>query len=833
MDRYYAFRLLLLAITLFATAATAQTQVVINEYCASNKSLLIDAFSDYPDWIELYNSSGNPVNLAGYYLSDSPGNLHKWALPSQTLGAGQRILFFASNRNGYFGAHYHTSFKLTQMKQEMIILSNGVNNIVDSLTMKTTQPNHSRGRMSDGNALWGVFTAPSPDAMNNTTFTRYALTPQFSIGPGFYPSAQTLTLTTPEPGVTIRYTTNGDIPTAASPMYAGPINITATTIVRARAFSSFGNILPSFTETNTYFINANHHNLAVISLAGDYNTLFNGFGGEIMSTFEYFDTLGSMAHEGDGDIRGHGNDSWAYDQKGIRFYARDDYGYANNIEFPLFNATPRDEFDVIILKAGASDNFPGGFQNGLNTCHLRDVFAQTLAQKHQMHVDNRSWEPCVVYINGQYWGIYEIRERVDADYADYYYDQSVDSVDFLAFWGGLTIEEGSDTAWNSLYNFMVSNNLSIPANHDYVEQRFDLMSLIDYFIINTYLVNTDWLNWNTAWWRGRSTPGVRWRYRLWDMDNILNLGQNYTGVSTTTYLMDPCNPTTLFPNDPQIPHTDMMNALMADSLFENMYINRYADLLNTALHCDTLMAHLDWIVNRLAPEMPQHCARWGGLVSDWEDNLDTLREQITGRCIVVDSLMVGCYNLTGPYDITVLVDPPGFGDVRVNTVVPPGYPYVGGYYGGVTVNLKALNTQGYPFVNWSVLHHTLTPGLNADSVSLYLSSTDTLVAHFDSTFVGGIMGGLEDGYAFQVRPTLVHNRMVAEWQLPVEDAATALVITDMQGRQVADLSYLLQDRAYQRLDLNLESLRLTQGMYMIRLQTRAWQETEKIIWVGE
>jgi hypothetical protein len=829
MDKYYALRLLLLCISFLAT--TAHAQLVINEYSASNKSALMDAYNDYSDWIEVYNVSGSPVNLAGYYLTDSPGNLHKWALPSQTLGTGQRILFFASNRDGLAGAYYHTNFKLTQMKYETIVLSNGVNNVVDSVTIKPTQMNHSRGRMTDGSNLWGVFSSPSPDAANSTTYTRYALTPQFSISPGFYASAQTLTLSTPEPGITIRYTTNGDEPTASSTAYGGPISINATTLVRARAFSGLNNVLPSFVETNTYFINANHNN-AVISLAGDYNTLFTSWAGEIISTFEYFDTTGQFQHEGDGDIRGHGNDSWAYPQKGIRFYARDDYGYANNIEFPLFNFTQRDEFDVIILKAGASDNFPGGFQNGLLTCHLRDVFAQTLAQKHQLNVDNRSWEPCVVYINGQYWGIYEIRERVDADYADYYYDQDVDSVDFLAYWGGLTIEEGSDTAWNSLYNFMVSNNLSIPANHDYVDQRFNMMSLIDYFIINTYLVNTDWLNWNTSWWRGRSTPGVKWRYRLWDMDNILNLGQNYTGVSTTTYLMDPCNPTQLFPNDPQIPHTDMLNALMADSVFENMYINRYADLLNTTFHCDTLMAHLDWIVNRLAPEMPQHCARWGGNMSDWQNNLDSLREQISGRCFVVDSLMVGCYNLTGPYDITVLVDPPGSGDVRVNTIVPSGYPYVGGYYGGVTVNLKALNTQGHPFLNWTVLHHTLQPGLNADSVSLYLSSTDTLVAHFDSTVVGSRVE-VSGGYGFAVRPTLVRDRVVVEYVVPVGDVAMALVLTDMQGRRVADLSGLLGDDGWQRLEVNLGDLRLAKGMYMLRFVSGGWQKTEKIVWVGE
>ena len=819
---------------LLLSGLSSPAQVLINEYSASNKDDFADGFGEYSDWIELYNPSGSAVSLGNLYLSDKLTNLTKWQCPSINLGPGQRILIFASDLDVFDGIYYHTNFKLTQMKAEKILLSTSAGVILDSLTTIPSQRNHSRGRLSDGSPIWGVFTNATPGASNAGGYQDYAPRPTFSLTAGFYPGAQSLVLTSTDPTATIRYTTNGDEPSSASPAYFAPIAINSSMVVRASVFSGNPSLTASFVETNSYFINANHHQLPVISVASpDYPDLFGSALGEIMTSLEYFDTLGQQQFEMDGDIRGHGNDSWAYAQKGMRFYTRDDYGYANNIDYPLFAATPRNEYDVIILKAGGSDNFPGGFQSGLRTCHLRDAFSQTLSQRHHLNLDERSWTPCVMYINGQYWGIYEIRERVDADYTNHYYGQEADEVDMLAYWGGLTVEEGSDTAWNSLYTYMTTHNLSDPVHHAYVDERLDLMSLIDYFILNTYTNNTDWLNWNTAWWRGRKTPGVKWRYRLWDHDNTYNLGQNYTGVTTTTYLNDPCNPTTLFPNDPQIPHTDMLNALMADSAFKELYINRYADLINTTFNCDTLLDHLQRMVDQLAPEMPNQVARWGSTVADWQENLDSLRVQIEGRCHVVDSLMVGCYTLTGPYDITVLVDPPGSGDVQVNTVVPTGYPYIGGYYGGVSVNLYALTTQGNPFVNWTLNNHALLPGIGADSVHLTLSATDTIIAHFDTTTAVFRDPSVTGGYQFRVYPTLVRDRVVVAYQVPAGEAAPQLFLQDMLGHRIADLSAIVTAQGQHEVEIDLSTLHLSQGIYLMSFHAPFWKKAEKVVWMGE
>ena len=137
------------------------------------------------------------------------------------------------------------------------------------------------------------------------------------------------------------------------------------------------------------------------------------------------------------------------------------------------------------------------------------------------------------------------------------------------------------------------------------------MSLIDNFILNTYVNNSDWLNWNTAWWRGRkdtpNTPKVKWKYWMWDQDNTWDLGENFTGLPSTGFQNDPCEVTNLpqFQNaGPNEGHVDIFNRLMMNDNFKAMYVNRLADLLNTTLSCDTLDAHFFRIVNR--PGFPRH-----------------------------------------------------------------------------------------------------------------------------------------------------------------------------------------------------------------------------------
>jgi gliding motility-associated-like protein len=721
---YFTFLLMLIA------SNTIFGQLVINEFSCSNRTNFTDNYAENRDWIELYNNTGSTIDLTGYYLSDKFSNPTKWQIPSGTIAAYGYALAICDNLDEISGGYMHTNFKLTQTNFEDIVLANPMGVIIDNYTiLKTTQRNHSTGRLIDGNAIWGFFTNASPLAANAGAYSNYSSKPTFNLSAGFYGGVQSVSLSTVDADVTIRYTTDGQDVSNASPIYSVPIAINSTSIIKARCFSNDALILPSLTESNTYFINETH-SIPVISISGEFDNLFD-FGSEIFSTYEFFDENNQFQFEQYGDMRGHGNDSWAFDQKGIRFYTRDEYGIDDKIEYQLFPNRTREDFDVIIMKAAGSDNYPSSTESA---AHIRDGFIQSLAQENELNVDCRTFRSIAIYINGEYWGLYDLRERVDADYTEYYYGQEEGNIDMLEYWGGLDIRYGTDAAWNDLYDYMMANDLSDDANYEYVISQLDPLSFIDYFILNTFFVNQDWLNWNTSWWRGTQGAGVRWKYSLWDMDATNGLCYNdFTGTGgcgdeTETV----CNAMDYFPNDPDIPHTDMYAALLENQTFFELYVNRYADLLNSALSCETMTSHINLMEAVMLTEMPQHTDRWGGSVADWQINIEGIREFVCDRNELISEQIVTCFEdqISGPYQLALDVLPALSGNIQINSINPTTYPWEGTYFGGIDITLFANPETGFVFDHWTVNNNVLSPDEFTQSVILNLAASDTVVAYF-------------------------------------------------------------------------------------------------------
>src|SRR3989338_4477901 len=249
-----SFSTMRLFVLLFLTACTSSlnAQVIINEYSCSNMNGYTDSYGQREDWVELLNTSASPVDLTGYYLSDKSSDLLKWQIPSGTVPANGYLMVITSGRGTVNGSEIHPDFNLKQTQNEWIILTNTFGNVVDSIRMvHKTQADHSVGRQTNAAALWKLFTTPTPGAANTGALEFYEPTPVMSLAPGFYAGAQSVSITCSNAAATIRYTTDGSAPTAASTVYSGPINIATTTVLRAAAF---GANPPSFNATNTYFI---------------------------------------------------------------------------------------------------------------------------------------------------------------------------------------------------------------------------------------------------------------------------------------------------------------------------------------------------------------------------------------------------------------------------------------------------------------------------------------------------------------------------------------------------------------------------------------------------
>ncbi|MFT5263515.1 MAG: hypothetical protein ACI8YQ_002258, partial [Polaribacter sp.] len=712
------------------TNTTLSAQVLINEFSAANYDQFTDNFGEYEDWIELYNAGNSSVNIGGYFLSDRPDNLVKFQIPAGvSIAAGDHLRVWASGNDSYTGGVIHTNFKITQTRDaEAIIFSDNSANILDSQAIDVpNKKNHSWARTPDGSTTWGIDTSPTPNNTNTSVDQAYATRPLIEPAAGNYGGSVSVNISSPDPNVTIYYTTDGSTPNNGSSFYSGAFTLSVTTVVKAIALNSDGSIPDSHLDVHTYFINESHTvPIVSISGAGIPNLLSGSTGAEPQGYFEYFDATGVRVSDSSGEFNKHGNDSWAYPQRGFDYIARDQFGEDYAVKHQIFPNKTRDKFQRVIMKAAANDNYP--FAGG---AHIRDSYVNQLSQNADLELDERSNEFCVLYLNGEYWGVYDIREKVDDhDFTKYYYDQGRQWIDFIKTWGGTWAEYGSINDWNNLNNFIIGNDMTDPANYAYVGTELELMSLIDYMIINTHTVCKDWLNWNTAWWRGRKPSGgaQKWRYTLWDMDATFGHYINYTGIPDVTAYADPCDPEDITSDFEG--HVAMLISLLENEDFFAMYVNRYADLNNSFLSCDYMIELLDEMVNNIDPEMPGQLDRWGGNYNTWLNEVQEIRDFILIRCDIIDTGIEECYNVEGPYDIVVDVDPPLSGKVQINTIIGDNYPWNVSYFGGIDITLTAIENPGYQFSHWTSNNNALLPNNNSITVTTDLASSGNITAHF-------------------------------------------------------------------------------------------------------
>ena len=744
MSRLNAFQRIILIAAAFAAIPAFQAQVVVNEFSASNYTLGVNG--DNEDYIEFYNQGPTEVDLDGHWLSDNPDNPQMFEIPAgTTIPAGGYLLVICSNegevpQNLYVGGNLNTNFKITQTMGESVVFSDPSGNVLESYTFyedwTPTQADHSWSRDSDGvGGQWMVCTNPTPGNANGGTFyEEYAPTPQFESESGYYAGGTNVSITAPA-GYDIRYTTDGYAPNATSPLYTGPIAVDETTVIRARCFDASGTLADSHINTNTYFAGEDSHSIIVVSVSGDDQEdgqWPGGWGGgaDEPCHIEFFHADGTYWCEGSGDSNEHGNDSNAYPQKGFDYITRDQMGHSHGLLAPLFHVKERDVYQRLIFKAAANDNYPSSGGG-----HIRDAYVQTLSHLADLHIDERTNESCIVYLNGEYWGVYEYREKVDdLDFTTAYYDQPRHFVDFIKTWGGTWVEYGDDADWMPLVNFVTGQDMTNPDNYDYVTSVYNVMSLIDYYLLNSFTVCADWLNWNTAWWRGRHPDGSgkKWRYALWDMDNTFGHGANYTGLPSQSPDADPCNPESLGNVGGQ-GHIPIFNALMDNEDFWATYINRWADLSNTHFSCENMHAVLDSMIMVIEPEMERHIDRWGGNYDGWVANVDEIHDFIEERC--AEMLINGledCYDVES-VTLTLIID--GLGEVQVNSVEigPYDVPMDATYFAGVPMELTAQESMGEIFLFWEVLDGDIV--LNDPTnpaLGFTLNGDATLVAYFAS-----------------------------------------------------------------------------------------------------
>jgi len=691
--------------TTTAPPCVPMAEVVINELSAANQSVILDEDDDSPDWLELLNTGSSPGELGGWTLSDDKDEPGMWTLPVSTLDPGEFLVIFASGKDRT--DTLHTNFSL-RADGEKVRLFDGAGCEVDEIDPGQMWADQSFGRTSDG--AFGYFMEPTPGAPNDTeSRPGFAEKPTFAPNPGFYPEGTEVSLSGgAESAIYVAF--EGHEPVDAGAIYESPTVLDGAaeaSVMRARAYEV--DLWPSPVATATYF-GRDSGFLPVISLVTDPANFFDSdtgiyvmgdgaepdypyFGANFWQDWErpihisLWEPDGRLGLAMDAGVNIHGGWSRGLDQRSLRITARGGYGHSS-IPYEVFPGYGIAEFSSIILRNSGND-----WYGCLTACapgsHLRDGLMHRIAEGADL--DTVAYRPVEAYLNGEYWGIYNIRERPGAGYiAEHYGIEDIDLLEAEAL-----VINGDNEHYLDLVAYLRNSDLSDPVAYSDVEAMVDIASLSNYFIFQIWFDNTDWPGHNIKFWRPRTADG-RWRWLLYDTDFGLGLFGASVANDTLAYAVDANGS---WPNPPW--STELLRRMLDIPEFRAQFINRYADFLNTQLRPTETQAALDEVVAGIAPVMPRHADRWGeSLPGGWESETAGIRQWLGERPAYATTHIVDHFGLAGTWTLDLAADPPGSGTFALTALEVDG-PYSGSYFLDVPVTITAVPAPGYSFAGWS------------------------------------------------------------------------------------------------------------------------------------
>ena len=676
---------------IFTNSGYSQTlEIVINEFLASNSSVNVDPdFNSNSDWLELYNPQTYSVDISNWYLTDNLSDLTKWQIPNGTfILPGEYIIFWTDGRDSTL-QNFHTNFKLSQAGEE-IGLFNSDFELIDSIIYGNQNVDISFGRQPDAGLDWYFFDSPTPGESNSTSIFLKVKTPQFSLPAGFYTTDQILEISAEDPTVTIRYTINGNEPTESSPIYSVPLEIKSrvgdtnvfseirtnkdphdwlpdweapsgeifkANVIRARAFKDGYN--PSEIITSTFYVDENiftkYSTLPVISLVSDYKHLFDDNTGiyvpgvyhvagksssgnyfedwEKPAHIEYFEPDGNLGFSQDIGINVQGGTSPASPQKGLHLIARNEYG-KNRIDYPIFKNDPSKanklkEFKRLILRSWGSL---------ISGALFNDAYSHRLMAKNDL--DIQAYQPTVVFINGEYWGLHSLREanKFSWYYQDHYnIDRDDPGFDILRHSRKFSlpfanVEEGDANNWNEMMVFIRSHDMNLAENYEQLKTKIDMQNFITYLGHCMFIGKWDWPNNNDGSWRPR-TEDAKWKWIQYDMETGLGaatvLGEEFSGLGPQLNMVKVVTEGVDIPGFGKYGPHPIVQQIYNNEEFRDSLNSWFAYHLGHEFHPDSMNLLLDDMAAEIRPYMAEYKHRWpfiGDMTNGWENAINGIKE---------------------------------------------------------------------------------------------------------------------------------------------------------------------------------------------------------------
>lgn len=590
--------------------STALPELIINEVMTANDAYYPIRYGEYYDLVEILNTSERSIELGEYDLTDGWDGTGRYRFPHVTLAPGECYVVLCSGDASL--GEKHAPFGLTP-GETLYLAKQG--RYIDALPIPDDlQHNESYGRSG---AIPVYLNEPTPGQSNTDGYISGIGAPTANVEPGLYSEEVTVTL---EGEGTIYYTTTGLRPTVYSRVYSEPITVNDVTTIRAFCVKD-GRRSPI---SNFAYVIGKEHDLPVLVVSLPEDSIWGpeGLHTDVKADYEH-EAVMTLFEDGEEKFSVpfglclHGNDSRLGSKKNYQVRFRAQYG-AGKLNYRVFDTRDIDEFNSLLLKGGSED---------WGAAMLRDEIATSLVDG-TTELYTQAKKPVVLYLAGQYWGIYHIRERLSSDYVAKHLNVPEESVDLL-YSGDGYVQEGSDEDFYALKRYVATHDMSTNENYAYLCEQIDVTSLIDWFVCRSYLGDTDTANIR----RFRSVEGDgKWRWIFFDLDWSFYEGGGDKPVST---ILEDVNG-----------EKRLIQGVLASEAGRDAFFKRYAYLMRTILNEEYINAHMDEIIEPLLSEMPQDRERWKRTMSAWEGRIEELREFPIGREKVVIKDMKDYFSLS-------------------------------------------------------------------------------------------------------------------------------------------------------------------------------------------
>ncbi len=647
----YILKIYILFLLLNNISSTSAQSLLINEVQYTNRETIKDADNDSPDWIEIINACNTDINLKGFKLTDDTTETSLWTFPEYILKPDSVVLVFASGKNRKTSPELHTDFKIAVMK-DPVYLINKNNSIIDVFVPSCVPPDKSAGRYPDKTGTFKILT-PSPGKSNNTAkvieinYQKDTLT--VDLNSGFFSSSTNIHLSNQNSQNKIYYSLDGDEPNDEASIYNNEILLedinTRENKLANKVKSNYecgdliskANVLraivlsegcPASNEIiNTYFINKSgktNYEVPVVSIVTDEDNLFDKETGIYVSgnhnnynqhgkkwekeiAIEIFTPDGTQIIDQNAGMRIHGRGSRSAGQKSLRLYARSEYG-KDYFNYPFFDEKPSIEhFKTLLLRS--TREWSGTI--------FKDELCQVLVQGTQ--IDYTATQTCVVFINGEYWGIYSLRERQDEYYVENNYNISPANIDVIGYnKSTYQVESGTKEAYELLLQNMASLEPTSDEFYTFANKSFDLENIMDFYIAQLYLANVDFPDNNNELWRFQADTS-KWRFFFFDLDGAM-VKTGYNHLSEYNNLID---------NLQRYPDfsTLIFRTLLQNPTFKNEFNARFFQHMNTTFSPDRVISKIDEYETLYKTLAPEQIYRWGNPsdYNKWVNNVEMLK----------------------------------------------------------------------------------------------------------------------------------------------------------------------------------------------------------------